>query len=105
MVTKERLAELRAQRDPRLTRSEIAKILGLSLAKVKRLLAQHELTNKRVARPDEPSTRLSPEAGMTKMERALFRLKGRVTETPQGYRLDGTPVNSWAILRAAGLAD
>lgn len=106
MVTKERLAALR-DRYPRMTRKEIAAELGLSLAKVKRLLAQYELVRKRGARPPEPSApvRLSLESGMTRMELALYRLQGRVTETPSGYRLDGQPVNSWAILKAAGLVD
>lgn len=104
-VAREQLQKLR---DRGLTRQQIADTLGTSLSTVKRLLAEHGLTNKRSPRRGDAGLGIvderSPEAGRTLLERARMRLGDRVRVTARGYTLDDRPVTVFDLLKEAGLS-
>ena len=98
------IADLRNQG---LKRKEIADRLGISLAKLKRLLTRNALPT-RTTKLDllpakQKGTVLSPEEGLSLMERCKMILGDRMSEDSRGYLLDGRPASSMQVARAANL--
>ena len=108
--TREELIELREKKG--MTREQIAEHYEVSLTTVRRWIkelkvprptkqARHQ-RNKNISRIGEIIA--EPDDGMTIMERAQAILGDRLTEKRHmGYFLDGRPVNSRAVVHAAGL--
>lgn len=95
-------------------REEIAEELGISMARLKRLIAGLVIVprlTKAELKKSEPKQRIrekpvyaDPEDGEGLMDRAKVILGARMGEKYGSYTLDGLPVSSWAILKAAGLS-
>lgn len=108
---KERIEELRAEGK---TREEVANELGIGMSTLKRLISKYGL-GKATSRKDKPSTpqeKLPREVDQneppiewefTLVEQAQKILGDRAGEDYRGYLLDGQPVNSDTLVRAAGL--
>lgn len=93
------------------TRDQMAEELGVSLSTLKRAISKHGLA-KPMVRSTKPKTRKEPEAEQSEppieweftiVEQAINLLGSRAGEDYRGYLLDGQPVNSDRLIRAAGL--
>lgn len=107
-ITPQQKIRLLHLRQERATRTEIAQDLGVSLAKVKRWIANLEPDVR--ARPapkngltNKDNTFIDPDQVLTLMERCKIILGSRMGEDYRGYLLDGRPVNSSQIRKAAAL--
>lgn len=92
----------------KLTNIQIAELYGVSPSTVKRWvkrlkIAPREPKNKDVEDKPRPVP-LPVDSGISLMDQCKQILGGRMTEkTGQGYMLDGRPVSSMQIIKAAGL--
>lgn len=106
-LSDEALAEMiRECRAEGLNRDEIADELDLSFNDVKRLIKKYE-----IKKPPKNGTLVEAadsiplpiNDGVPLMEQAEYILADRLTSDWRGYRLDGQPSNTRAIIEAAGL--
>jgi len=104
---KERLDELRRAGK---TRQQIAEEFGVTLYQVKRWIVALDVVGRKTKREGrdrqkvrETGKSMSPDEGVSLMDKAKQILGKRVGEDHRGYLLDGRPANSWAILKVAKL--
>lgn len=107
-------AEVDALRTEGKTRAEIAKHFGISLSKLKRLIVDLDVVprmTKIEIKRNQPKQRIrekpvynNPEEGETLMDKAKAVLGDRMGEKYGCYTLDGRPINSWGLMKAAGLS-
>jgi hypothetical protein len=93
------------------SRDEIAAYYNVSLSRVKRWIAFHNLPPCNAPRKAHTKARnkaerrhaLGLEDGLTIIEKARIILGKRLTEDYRGYLIDGRPVRIDALAKAAGL--
>lgn len=104
--TREDLISLREQG---MNRDDIAEYYGVPLSRVKRWIKEMDIPviEGRRRKTDTPvlkrSRRLSPDDGMTVLEKARKILGKRMSEDYRGYLLDGRPVRIDYLLQVAGV--
>jgi hypothetical protein len=104
-------AELESLRTNGKNRDEIAAHYGVSLSRVKRWIAEHEIKPSLAPRKSHVMARnkaekrraCGEEDGLTLIEKARVILGKRMSEDYRGYLLDGRPVRIDTLARVAGL--